>query len=224
MPAKRILLVEGVDDEHVIKHLCGTRGVGMLDEIKQQGSVRKLLDQFPVRLKESDLVALGLVVDADEEIAGRWEAIRDRLAKAGYLDLPRAPSAEGTVIDPPEGTLLPRVGVWIMPDNQQKGILEDYLRFLIPADGLELFHRVEKAVEEISPDLRRFTDLAKPKALIHTWLAWQEEPGKPMGTAITARFLDSSVPQVDVFIAWLKRLFFDNPTHQSPTSSLDFGS
>jgi hypothetical protein len=47
---------------------------------------------------------------------------------------------------------------------------------------------------------RRFTQLARPKApkaAIHTWLAWQEKPGKLLGTAITAKFLDSRVAQVD---------------------------
>ena len=53
----------------------------------------------------------------------------------------------------------------------------------------------------------RFGDLAKPKALIHTWLAWQKYPGTPFGTAITARFLDPDVAQVDVLVSWLKRLF-----------------
>ena len=50
--------------------------------------------------------------------------------------------------------------------------------------------------------------LDEPKAVIHTWLAWQKEPGRPFGTAITARFLDPNVPEVDVLVAWLKRLFF----------------
>jgi len=54
---------------------------------------------------------------------------------------------------------------------------------------------------------RRFSDLAKPKAVIHTWLAWQEEPGKPLGTAITAKYLDAGVPEVNDFINWLRQLF-----------------
>jgi len=40
------------------------------------------------------------------------------------------------------------------------------------------------------------------------WLAWQQEPGKPLGTAITARFLDPTVAQVDVLVSWLNRLYF----------------
>jgi hypothetical protein len=50
--------------------------------------------------------------------------------------------------------------------------------------------------------------LAKPKAIMHTWLAWQEEPGLPFGTAIKAGYLDSSAAPVDTLVSWLNRLFF----------------
>ena len=39
-------------------------------------------------------------------------------------------------------------------------------------------------------------------------LAWQKEPGLPLGASISARFLDANVSQVDVLVACLKRLFF----------------
>jgi hypothetical protein len=93
-----------------------------------------------------------------------------------------------------------------MPDNQTKGILEDFLLFLIPR-GSALFEHVKSSVAAIPEGELRFSKLAEPKALIHTWLAWQQEPGKAMGTAITARYLDPSVAQVDVLVSWLKRLF-----------------
>ena len=94
-----------------------------------------------------------------------------------------------------------------MPDNQTKGILEDFLRFLVPPDS-RLFSHVESSVATIPAEERLFGQLAQPKAIIHTWLAWQAEPGKPFGTAITAKFLDVNVAQVDVLVAWLKSLFF----------------
>jgi hypothetical protein len=207
MPAKKILLVEGTDDEHVIKHLCGQRGVQRLDEITPLGNAERLLETFPVRLKESDLEALGVVIDADTDLAARWQSLRDRLRSAGYPDVPDDPDPAGTVLDPPPRPLLPRVGIWIMPDNQTRGILEDFLRFLVPS-GSRLFGHVETSVATIPEEEKRFSQLAQPKAIIHTWLAWQKDPGKPLGTAITAKFLDPNVAQVDVLVAWLNRLFF----------------
>jgi hypothetical protein len=185
----------------------GTRSVQRIDEIKPQGNVEQLLENLPVRLKESDVKILGVVIDADTDLAARWQSLRDRLAEAGYRSIPADPLPDGTILDPPAGTLLPRVGIWIMPNNQTKGILEDFLRFLIPEES-RLFKHVQASVANIPNGERRFSQLAEPKAIVHTWLAWQKEPGKPLGTAITARCLDPDVEQVSILVSWLNRLFF----------------
>ena len=208
MAAKKILLVEGSDDEFVLKHLCGNRGGPRLDEVKSRGGVDELLGSFPVHLKASeDGDIVGMVIDADTDLSARWQSLRNRLILVGYPGVPENPSPDGTILDPPADALLPRVGVWIMPDNQTTGILEDFLRFLVPSES-PLFRHVQSSVAAIPEAERRFTHLAEPKAIIHTWLAWQEEPSKPLGTAITARYLDPDVAQVDVLVSWLKRLFF----------------
>ena len=93
-----------------------------------------------------------------------------------------------------------------MPDNRTPGILEDFLSFLVPQPN-DLFDHVTDSVDSI-PN-RLFSDNDEPKAVIHTWLAWQKEPGSPYGTAITARFLDSNVPQVEALVSWLRRLFYE---------------
>jgi hypothetical protein len=204
----RILLVEGTDDKHVLKHVCDTRGVPMpLEEIKAQDGVDRLLENLPAQLKESGLEALGVVIDADTDFGVRWRSLRDRLINAGYKDVPESPILTGTILDAPDASLLPRVGIWIMPDNKNKGILENFIGFLLPKES-RLVEHVKSSVATIPEDERLFSQLAEPKALIHTWLAWQKEPGKPMGTAITAKYLDAGVAEVDVLVSWLKRLFF----------------
>lgn len=204
---RRVLLVEGPDDEHVVKALCGRRSVGMLDQIAALGGKDALLEALPVRAKESDIHSLGVVIDADTDLAERWQAVRERFSRAGYEAFPGTPAAEGTVVEPPAGTLLPRVGVWLMPDNRTSGILEDFLACLVPAES-RLFAHVTESVATIPAGERLFTELAQPQALIHTWLAWQKEPGKALGQSITARYLDANVPEADRFVDWLKRLFF----------------
>ena len=133
MGGRTILLVEGVDDENVLKHLCRNRGVLHLGEIKSHGGVDRLLASFPVRLKASeDGDIIGVVIDADTDLNSRWQSLSDRLISVGYQGVAENPRPDGTILDPPGDTLLPRVGVWIMPDNQVNGILEDFLRFLVP--------------------------------------------------------------------------------------------
>lgn len=209
MAVRKKLLVEGKDDENVLKHICGTRDVGHLDEVKPLNSVDNLLETLPTELRGSDLEAVGVVIDADTDVNSRWQSIRDQVISVGYQGVPVQPVADGTILDPPEGTLLPKVGIWIMPDNRTDGILEDFLRFLVRRPN-DLFDHVETSVAAIPQEHQLFKDLDEIKAIIHTWLAWQEDPGKPYGTAITAGFLDPNVAEVDTLVSWLKRLFFSS--------------
>ncbi len=52
-----------------------------------------------------------------------------------------------------------------------------------------------------------FSEIHLSKAQIHAYLAWQKEPGKPFGTAITAKYLQADNPHCEKFVEWLKRLF-----------------
>ncbi|WP_373769758.1 DUF3226 domain-containing protein [Delftia acidovorans] len=207
MAKKTILMVEGKDDVHVVMHICGARELGEISQIKEHGGKDKLLESIGIRVKESELDSLGILLDADTDLAARWDAVTHRLADAGYLNLPVIPDQEGTVILPPEGTLLPRVGVWLMPNNLIEGILEDFLCFLVP-EGDRLFEHVERSIDSIPNGCKNFEALAEPKAKIHTWLAWQNEPGKPLGQAISSKYLDAKLPTADKFAAWLTRTFF----------------
>lgn len=204
---KRVLMVEGPDDEHVVKHICAQRQLGVIDKIQPYGGKDRLIEGIKARLLESDIEALGILLDADEDLQARWQAVASRLGVAGYAGVPPTPVAEGTVIPKPPNTLLPRVGVWLMPDNQVPGILENFLRFLIPA-GDPLLAHADQAIAGMAPELCRFSVARLPKARIHTWLAWQAEPGKPLGQAISARYLDAELPTVDLFADWLRRTFF----------------
>jgi hypothetical protein len=207
MTAQCVLMVEGPDDEHVVKHVCGQRQLGTIECIHSYGGKDCLIDGIAVRLKQSEIRVLGVILDADTDLAARWQAVADRLSIAGYTDVPGAPAPEGIVIDPPADSLLARVGVWLMPDNRTPGILEDFLRFLVPpGDGLLTY--VDEAMAGIPADQRRFPELRAAKARIHTWLAWQKEPGKPFGQAISARYLDPNLPAASLFAAWLQRTFF----------------
>ncbi len=207
MRGRKIVLIEGKDDEHVIKHLWGERGLTDRLNFENLSSVESLLEAIPTRLKatnDGDIVAI--VLDADDNLQDRWQQVRRRLVRASYLNVPENPAPSGTIIDAPEASILPRVGVWLMPDNQIRGILEDFLALLVPADSA-LFAHAKQAVAQIPVEQRLFAAVAEPKVLIHTWLAWQEKPGLPYGTAITARFLNPFHPEADRFVAWLRELF-----------------
>ena len=204
--ASKILLVEGTDDLYVLRHLCEQRGIPELDDIKHLDGVGRLLDNIPVQLRarNEDGDVVGVVMDADTDLDSRWQSIRSRVSEFGYI-VPEQPDKGGTIIDPPVETVYPRFGVWVMPNNQTPGILENFLQFLVP-DGDVLLTYAKTCLQNL-PD-RRFILNDEPKAVIHTWLAWQKDPGKPYGTAIKAKFLDPHLPEADFLVDWIRQLFF----------------
>jgi hypothetical protein len=56
--------------------------------------------------------------------------------------------------------------------------------------------------------LRRFSSAKTQKALLHTWLSWQPEPGKPFGLAVKIGYLlDAQSASVDAFVQWFQKTF-----------------
>ena len=208
MGLRKELLVEGSTDLHVITNLRDARGIPDTVSVVNCKGIEKLLRLLPVKLMESNLGTLGVVVDADLSSVDRWSSIAHILRKLGYTDIPTNPDASGTIITtPPQDKIVAgRVGIWLMPDNKSPGMLEDFLNALVPA-GSTLFRHVVASVEAIPPRDILFPESAKPKALLHTWLAWQREPGKPPGQAIAAKYLNPASTGADAFLAWYNRLY-----------------
>lgn len=204
MGARQVLLVEGINDVHVFCNLFERHAIPETFQVKNKEGVSKLLDELDVELLASELTTLGIVVDADIHIEGRWQALLARLENCGYQNLPAAPDANGTVI-PQAG--LPTIGIWLMPDNRLSGTLEDFIAYLIPA-GDAFWDYAKQVVAAIEPEKRLFKSHVA-KANIHTWLAWQEQPGAPMGSAIKMRYLDSDAAHALAFTKWIKKLFLN---------------
>ena len=217
MDGKKILLVEGDNDKNVVIHICDKLDIprpiykNIIPRDGVGGVLKALPEQIMLAIEEDDVV--GAIVDADSSLDKRWNKIRKIVMSSGYDDVPNKPMKDGTIIEPPQAKYLPRLGFWIMPDNQSTGILENFLHGLIPEYSLvpksgSLYGHVVKSVDSI-PD-RRFCDRKEPKAIVHTWLAWQKEPGEPMGRSISKDYFNLNAPEVDVFVSWLRRLYFSD--------------
>jgi hypothetical protein len=198
-----VLLVEGKDDRHVIYSLLNHHQVAENFTVKDVEGKDKLIQAFRASLRIRDSQVLGIVIDADEDLFARWQSLRNILIETGYHSVPANPTASGLVMTSDN---LPTVGIWIMPNNQVPRMLEDFIRFLVPA-GDTLWSRAEQAVSDIPPQQVLFKPSYRSKAIVHSWLAWQEEPGKPLGQAITAKYLEANADYAQKFVAWLRRLF-----------------
>jgi hypothetical protein len=219
MGYKNWMLVEGRNDQYVLRDLlrhygvaCAIpdrdRGYGAKDiVIDQKENVQGVLAALDVVLDDGDLERLAVVVDADTSIDARWDALRNILARFGGQDIPRSPLPEGTIVTLAQPYRTLRVGAWLMPDNQVPGILENFVRFLIPNDEASLWQRAIDCVNGIPEGQRHFPRVDLPKVQIHTWLAWQKNPGQPLGIAITAKYLDANAPCALNLINWVKQVF-----------------
>ena len=101
-----------------------------------------------------------------------------------------------------------------MPDNKiGRGMLEDFLSFLIPdKDTNQVWAKAVKCSQEVLNEVaeeNRFGEIHLSKAQIHAYLAWQKECGKPFGLSITAKYLQADNPNCEKFVNWLKRLFVE---------------
>ena len=220
----RILFVEGIDDQHTIWAICehfkveetfivevpdGTGGINSRLRANEKGGIDNVLKATQGFLAAQNIERLGIVIDADTNLSAQWKKVSSILEKLGYENIPLQPDSNGTIIEQ-ENKL--KFGIWIMPDNQiEEGFLETFLTFLVPdPENNKSWQQAQKCVAELEdkPFIKREADHTQ-KAEIHTYLAWQKEPGKPFGTAITAKYLDANNPHCKSFIDWLNRLFVE---------------
>ena len=203
-PTGNLLLVEGPNDKYVIQRLCEASQGSPNFRIAEKGGVDELLRSIEGHLREPELLALGIVVDANTNPEGRWKGVAGRISRAG-IAVPKRTNPEGTII---EGEV--RVGVWLMPDNSGPGELEDFIRTMIRPDD-PIWPRAERYIEGIPAEDRRFAEGKATGAKVHAWLAAQERP-RQMSLAIRAGDLDVSRPSAQAFLEWLTRCFSPAPS------------
>ena len=104
-----------------------------------------------------------------------------------------------------------------MPDNQRDGALEQFLADLVREEDQLFFHArtATKRAKELNAS---FPDVLVAKAELHTWLAWQEEPGLPYGSAIRARYFGHDSEAARSFVTWFCLLFGIDPGAAVPNS------
>ncbi len=201
------LLVEGNDDRDVFSELRDQSDISRdWFQIKVAGSKSELDQQFVEQLLANDRQIIGIVRDADENINTSWQSVKNLIKRAGlgYV-VPTTLNSTGIIIEPPNA-YLPRLGVWLMPDNQSEGELEDFVRECIVMDDALIPH-ADDALDRIEETgIHRYKG-KRSKAFIYTWLAWQEEPGIDMRKNFKQGVLSANSPIAQTFVDWLNRLF-----------------
>lgn len=199
-----VLLVEGKNDCHVVMALCSRHNVPQTFGIYECDGYEKALQRLnALIIRPNPPKIIGLVVDVDDaDLNDRWTGIQHKLNNYDYT-FPPKPDQNGTIIE--SASEVTRIGFWLMPNNQDPGMLEDFCLEMIGESRLTTIRNcVELARSE---GCTTFKSAHHSKAVIHTYLALQDEPGRPLGQAITAQTLSSETQSASYFVDWLKRLF-----------------
>lgn len=224
------LLVEGTSDAHFWLHaLEKLRELGKYGGPRLQpagrhastdvGAIRVepaegwngALKSFVDKIKDGS-PCVGLLVDADTSAPKRWRQVRRELKKGwsdsyGHFPFPDRLPPEGFVVDRADA----RLGVYVVPDNESAGALEDVVAKCIGDDdaGRRFAGEVcaEAAERSSTWPGRWFKETHAAKARLHTWLAWHEKPGMPLGKAVQMGYIAPNAPAIIRFAGWCERLF-----------------
>jgi hypothetical protein len=224
-PNPRLLLVEGRDDLFVVAEVFEkVTGIPwepskerFLVDIDWCGDDHAVLERIGIRWKESGRKIVGIMIDADSS-GSRWAQVRAHAPAEARASLPDELPSDGLVLDIGRDR---RFGVWIMPDNQSRGMLETFLMRLRSSMPKELGDHVVSAMNQAKtlmeahiaehpdarPPVRPWKDVHADKAEMHTWLAWQDPPGLQLHEAVMTQLLDVQAPLSQTFVGWMKRLY-----------------
>lgn len=203
------LLVEGKIDQHAIQGLLSRYvdwGITQDDwpmYIEPVGDAPTLLNDvtIPNTIRGSVVRRIGVVVDADGDCSAKWSRIQ-QICRPLVSSLPDELNRSGMIAE----FSGKRFGVWIMPDNHSSGNIESWLATLIKQDDPTWEYSGE-VVHVAKGKGALFAEKDATKARLRTWLAWQQEPGAPFGTAFRNGCFDARSAPAVRFVNWCVSLF-----------------
>jgi len=210
-----VLLVEGKDEQFTLPFFMdeyivwGDDKKEWVVEIKELDGVENLLKPglIEAESKTPGLKALGVILDANDSFNSRWSRVRERCrnVSAGFPD---ELSTAGAISITPNGM---RIGVWIMPDNRSRGMLETFLSSLLIPERLPLWNFAQQCCDSAQGIAGCYTAAHRDKAQVHTYLAWVEPPGLSLPYSILKRAFDARLPLAKNFARWFMELYQIGP-------------
>jgi hypothetical protein len=216
---KNILLVEGKSDQAFFEALRDRLGLKALIQVappKDVGgsfnSKEGLLNYLPTLLAlfpNGSLQRLAIVLDADYVensalgFAKTFARVESHLIDSGFAINKPTPQQQGFTFRHSEG--FADVGVWVMPNNRDDGILEDLLHTCVRDSEQQLFQHAKTTVGRLATP--RFRPFHTRKAELATWLAWQQNPGRGVDHAVHDELFDLDFLTFRGLIEWLRRVF-----------------
>lgn len=215
--SERILLVEGESDKSFFEEICKTLGLHASVKVAKpkdiggshntKEGVFNILPIFLKQLGDATVTHLAVVVDADSDAnGGGCQRTIDRVVNIvkpyGFTLVPDH-SVAGVIFQHDDG--LADFGLWVMPNNCDEGMLEDWIKECIHSNEQQLFKHAEEVVGELSAP--KFEPIHRSKAEVATWMAWQKPPGHGLYRAVEDQLIDMKSELFEKLSVWLTHIY-----------------
>lgn len=214
---KQVLLVEGGADKSFFEKICNRLSLDTAVQVaspkdlggrrnSKEGVFQRLQVLLP-QLNDGQITHIALVVDADY-LEHHGLGCQNTIARVAAIVEPfgfelNQDAENGLCFRHNDG--LADLGLWVMPDNQQEGMMEDWIKSCIKSDEQALVNQAMAAVQTVEDP--KFSSHLKSKADVATWLAWQKQPGHGLYVAINDDLLDGDSPLFKAIEQWLLGIF-----------------
>lgn len=191
----KLLVGEGKEEVYFFEALLRHSNVTdvQLEQCKGKTGLSNYVATLPKRPGFANLIAIAITRDADNDANAAFQSVCAALGNAQLA----APLASGTF-----SAGDPRVGVFILPDCHQNGMLEDLCLASVTADLA--MPCVDDFIRCLEHRGRQPNNLAK--ARVHAWLASHIVPDKRLGEAAHAGYWDWDSPAFDPLKQFLQQL------------------
>ena len=179
--SKVLIIVENKAYLESIQQLLGICGIDIQDvnfrcskAIKSVDREEDLLRELRTNIKSSNLYSHILcIADGDDNPKEQFGAICKALTEEQYEANNLAFGLNGTIISAKDK---PSIGIWVMPNNKDKGTFADFYLTSALLDN-KLIQNIENVLEQNKRDkLIKFKNTYTGAAKYFTYLAWQRNP------------------------------------------------
>lgn len=222
MDNKKLLIVEADSDKQFIDKFLKKENLKLGLNIKvvtpkdvnpnqrytTQGGVFNELPLILKQLADGEITQLGILIDMDYRLDKSLPIKEFTLNRLSQIL-----GAEKFVIskDNEQGIFYTSedfdnsIGVWLMPNNQDEGYLETWIKMTISADEQNHLEKIENFIHNLGANHFNNPTTALDKARIYTWLATQSKPSQDLAKSLDKLDKDNFIYQN--FKNWLITIF-----------------
>lgn len=192
----RLQAVEGEDEINFFKKLLEHIGIFDSVDIRQSGGKDKfkdLMKAFTITRGFRGIEMIAVIRDADENANNAFRSVTGTLEKIGF----KSPDEPGQF-----SKGMPAVGVFIIPDNSSKGMLEDLCLDTVKD------HKAMKCVDDFIACTQELKERPKniPKAKVQAFLAAKPTIVRSVGLGAQKGYWNFKSEKMHSLIAFLNQL------------------